>query len=60
MNPNKPEISGDEWLLFLLLMAMCPRPPMKTQEELEHDEIIADYYRQQELGEHRGHGDIDE
>lgn len=40
MNQNKPEISGDEWLLFLLLMAMCPRPPAKTQEELEHDEIM--------------------
>lgn len=58
MNPNKPEISGDEWLLFLLLMAMNPLP-VKTQEELERDEIIADYYREQEFGK-LGHGDIDE
>lgn len=47
MNPDKPEISGDEWLLFLLLMAMCPRPPVKTPEELERDE-------------NKGHGDVDE
>lgn len=48
MNPDKPEISCDEWLLFLLLMAMNP-PPVKTQEEIERDEIIADYYRQHPL-----------
>lgn len=59
MNPNKPGISGDEWLLLLLLMAMNPLP-IKTEEELERDKIVADYYRQQELGEHRGHGDVDE